>query len=223
MLVPPGPRQALPAAIAATRIVGVLRARTSMHLEAVAVALHEAGVTCIEVTLTTPGALAILPRLRELLGDSAEIGAGSVLTLADLEAATDQGATYTVAPCLDLGVLARAQELGTPHIPGAATPTEVVTAWTAGAPAVKVFPAAQLGGPAYVRALRDPLPDVLLVPTGGVTDAELVSYLSAGAVAVGVGSPLIGEALTNGPDEAFRARVTGFLSRLQDWKQTSDE
>jgi 2-dehydro-3-deoxyphosphogluconate aldolase / (4S)-4-hydroxy-2-oxoglutarate aldolase len=182
MPIPPGPRQALPAAITATRIVGVLRARTSAHLEAVALALYEAGVTCLEVTLTTPGALAIIPRLREVLGDS-----------------------------------------GTPHIPGAATPTEVVTAWTAGPPAVKEFPAAQLGGPAYVRALRDPLPEVLMVPTGGVTEAELVDYLAAGAVAVGVGSPLIGEAPAHGPDEAFRARVTGLLSRLQDWEQASDE
>jgi len=218
-----GTRQVLPRAIPATRIIAVLRAPVSTHLAEVAVALCEAGVTCIEVTLTTPDALASIQELRATLGDSAEIGAGSVLTLADLEAATDMGATYTLSPSLNLELLTRAHELGTPHIPGAATPTEVVTAWCAGAPAVKIFPAAQLGGPAYLRALRDPLPDVRLIPTGGVTDAQIGDYLDAGAVAVGVGSPLTRNALVDGPDEGFHARLALFLNGLRGRERATDE
>lgn len=218
-----GTRQVLPRAITATRIIAVLRAPVSTHLAEVAVALRDAGVTCIEVTLTTPDALAAIQKLRTTLGDSAEIGAGSVLTVADLEAAIDVGATYTLAPCLDLEVLARAQELRTPHVPGAATPTEIATAWNAGAPAVKVFPAAQLGGPAYLRAVRDPLPEVRLIPTGGVTHAHITDYLDAGAVAVGIGSPLTGRALIDGPDETFHARIITFMDRLRSRKDTTDE
>lgn len=210
------PRQVLPGAIARTRLIAVLRAPVSTHLAAVAVALSEAGVTCIEVTLTTPRALRLIAKLRSLLGDAAEIGAGTVLTVADLEGACAAGATYTLSPSLDLEILDRAQELGSPHIPGAATPTEVATAWRRGAAAVKLFPAAQLGGPSYVRALRDPLPEVHLVPTGGVKEAEVTDYLHAGAVAVGIGTPLTQDALVDGPDKQFQERVRRFVNAVRD-------
>jgi 2-dehydro-3-deoxyphosphogluconate aldolase / (4S)-4-hydroxy-2-oxoglutarate aldolase len=210
------PRQSLPGAIARTRLIAVLRAPVTTHLTAVAVALHEAGVTCIEVTLTTPNALTLVAELRGILGDSAEIGAGTVLTVGDLEGACAAGASYTLAPSLDLAVLDRAHDLGCPHIPGAATPTEVATAWAHGAAAVKVFPAAQLGGPSYLRALRDPLPQVHLIPTGGVNEVEMVHYLQSGAVAVGVGGPLTQRALIDGPDEEFHDRAKRFVELARD-------
>lgn len=209
------PRQALPGAIARTRLIAVLRAPVSTHLATVAVALSKAGITCIEVTLTTPRALRIIAELRGTLGDSAEIGAGTVLTVDDLEGAYAAGASYTLSPSLDLEVLDRAQELGRPHIPGAATPTEVATAWGRGAAAVKVFPASQLGGPSYLRALRDPLPQVRLIPTGGVNEAEVADYLRAGAVAVGVGTPLMQGALVDGPDKGFQDRVERFVNAVR--------
>jgi 2-dehydro-3-deoxyphosphogluconate aldolase/(4S)-4-hydroxy-2-oxoglutarate aldolase len=208
-------RPPLPAGVLRDRLIAVLRAPDSRYLVDVALALQDEGVGCIEVTLTTEGALKAIDALRSKLDASSALGAGSVLTVPDLEAAHSAGATYTLAPSLDLDVVARAHSLGAAHIPGAATPTEVLTAWRAGAAAVKVFPAAQLGGPGYLKALRGPLPQVQLIPTGGVGAEEVPSYLRAGAVAVGVGGPLIGGALLNGPDEAFRCRVRHFIKGMR--------
>jgi 2-dehydro-3-deoxyphosphogluconate aldolase/(4S)-4-hydroxy-2-oxoglutarate aldolase len=210
-----GPRQALPSAIARTRIIAVLRATASTHLASVAVALSEGGITCIEVTLTTPRALSVIEELRSTLGDSAEIGAGTVMTVADLDGAWAAGASYTLSPCVDREVLDRAQELGTPHIPGAATPTEVATAWKGGAAAVKVFPASQLGGPPFIRALRDPFPQIALIPTGGVSEAQVADYLRAGALAVGVGTPLMGDVLIGGPNQEFRDRIERLVGAVR--------
>ena len=210
-----GPRQALPGAIARTRIIAVLRATASTHLAAVAGALSEGGITCVEVTLTTPRALSVIEELRRTLGDSAEIGAGTVMSVADLDSAWAAGATYTLSPCLDREVLDRAQELGTPHIPGAATPTEVSMAWTAGAAAVKVFPASQLGGPGFIRALRDPFPEIALIPTGGVSEEQVADYLRAGVLAVGIGTPLMRDVLVDGPNQDFRDRVERFVGAVR--------
>lgn len=208
-------RPSLPAGVLRDRLIAVLRAPGGRYLVDVALALQEEGVGCIEVTLTTEGALEAIDALRSRLDASSALGAGSVLTVPDLEAAHSAGATYTLAPSLDLDVVARARALGAAHIPGAATPTEVLTAWRAGAAAVKVFPAAQLGGPGYLKALRGPLPQVKLIPTGGVGAEEVPAYLRAGAVAVGVGGPLIGDALLNGPDDAFRSRVRQFAKGIR--------
>jgi 2-dehydro-3-deoxyphosphogluconate aldolase/(4S)-4-hydroxy-2-oxoglutarate aldolase len=208
-------RLQLPGGVLNSRIIAVLRADASTHLVDVAVALEQEGITCIEVTLTTPGALEAIKALRSVLVEGSDLGAGSILSVDDLEAAHAAGATYTLAPSLDLEVISRAQELGIPHVPGAATPTEVLTAWRAGAAAVKVFPASQLGGPGYIKALRGPLPGVRLIPTGGVKAEEIEDYLQAGSIAVGVGSPLTGNALVNGADDAFRKRVRQFTTRFR--------
>lgn len=210
-------RLPLPPGVARDRIFAVLRAPDSTHLVDVALVLQEEGIGCIEVTLTTGGALESIQALRSRLDNgTCALGAGSVLSVNDLEAAHSAGATYTLAPSLDLEVLTRAHHLGIPHLPGAATPTEVLTAWQAGAAAVKVFPAAQLGGPGYLKALRGPLPHVKLIPTGGVGAEEIAPYLRAGAVAVGVGGPLIGRALLDGPDDTFRDRVRDFVRGIRD-------
>lgn len=210
-------RLPLPPRVLSDRIIAVLRAPDSTHLVDVALVLEREGIGCIEVTLTTAGALASVEALRSRLdSDASALGVGSVLSINDLEAAHSAGATYTLAPSLDLDVLSRGHQLGIPHIPGAATPTEVLTAWQAGAAAVKVFPAAQLGGPSFIKALRGPLPHVKLIPTGGVGAGEIGPYLRAGAVAVGVGGPLIGEALIDGPDDTFRDRVRDFVRGIRD-------
>jgi 2-dehydro-3-deoxyphosphogluconate aldolase/(4S)-4-hydroxy-2-oxoglutarate aldolase len=213
----PEHRPLLPALVARDRIIAVLRAPDSTYLIDVALALAEEGIGCIEVTLTTAGAIESIHTLRSRLdGDTCAVGAGSVLTVGDLEAAHSAGATYTLAPTLDLDVLSRAHQLGIAHVPGVATPTEALTAWRAGAAAVKVFPASQLGGPSYVKALLGPLPDIKLIPTGGVGPDDATSYLNAGAVAVGVGGSLTGDALINGPDDAFRNRVRHFVTGIRD-------
>jgi 2-dehydro-3-deoxyphosphogluconate aldolase / (4S)-4-hydroxy-2-oxoglutarate aldolase len=131
---------------------------------------------------------------------------GTVTTAAQAEHAADAGAKFLVCPGLCPGVVEVAAVRGIPCYPGAWTPSEVMTAWDSGATAVKLFPAAS-GGPAHLRRIRDPLPDVPLIPTGGVGLAEVREYLVSGAIAVGLGSPLIGDALEGGDLGALRARV----------------
>src|SRR5690349_21731584 len=155
--------------------------------------LIDEGIDLVEVSLTTAGALSVIRRAATGTGDAVGLGAGTVLTAADAQAALDAGASYLVTP----GIGAGAREglrLGVPVLVGALTPSEVITAVELGATAVKLFPAADMGGPSYLRALRAPFPDVPFVPVGGVDTGAVPLYLAAGATAVGVGSPLIGDA-----------------------------
>ena len=137
--------------------------------------------------------------MEELPGD-AVLGVGTVRSAADAEAAVAAGAAYLVAPDLQPEMVAFAVERGVPVVPGGLTPTEIAAAWAAGATAVKVFPVSAVGGPAYCKAVRAPLPEVPLVPTGGVGIDDIGAYLAAGAVAVGIGSPLLGDAGDPGGD-----------------------
>ena len=155
----------------------------------------------IEVTLTSRGALEAFGRLNGELPGDAVLGVGTVRSVGDAELAVEAGATYLVAPDFRPEVVALGGgERGLPVVPGALTPTEVAAAWAAGATAVKVFPVSAVGGPAYVKAVRAPLPEVPLVPTGGVGIDDIGAYLAAGAVAVGIGSPLLGDAGEPGGD-----------------------
>jgi 2-dehydro-3-deoxyphosphogluconate aldolase/(4S)-4-hydroxy-2-oxoglutarate aldolase len=191
--------------LAAVPLVAILRAAGAGRFLEVGRVLYEAGVRGIEVTLTSEGALEAFGRLREeLLGD-ALLGVGTVRSVADAELAVAAGAGYLVAPDLRPEVVGWAVERGLPVVPGALTPTEVAAAWAAGATAVKVFPVSAVGGPAYVKAVRAPLPEVPLVPTGGVGIDDIGDYLDAGAAAVGLGSPLLGDAGDPGGDLAALA------------------
>jgi 2-dehydro-3-deoxyphosphogluconate aldolase / (4S)-4-hydroxy-2-oxoglutarate aldolase len=180
--------------LAAVPLVAILRAAGAGRFLEVGRVLYEAGVRGIEVTLTSEGALEAFGRLREELPGDALLGVGTVRSVADAELAVAAGAGYLVAPDLRPEVVGWAVERGLPVVPGALTPTEVAAAWAAGATAVKVFPVSAVGGPAYVKALRAPLPEVPLVPTGGVGIDDIGAYLDAGAAAVGLGSPLFGDA-----------------------------
>jgi 2-dehydro-3-deoxyphosphogluconate aldolase / (4S)-4-hydroxy-2-oxoglutarate aldolase len=180
--------------LAAVPVVAILRAADAGRFLEVARVLYEGGVRAIEVTLTSRGALEAFGRLREELPGDALPGVGTVRSVADAERAAGVGATYLVAPDLRPEVVGWAVERGLPVVPGALTPTEVAAAWTAGATAVKVFPVSAVGGPAYLKAVRAPLPEVPLVPTGGVGIDDIGAYLAAGAAAVGLGSPLLGDA-----------------------------
>ncbi|MER6362709.1 bifunctional 4-hydroxy-2-oxoglutarate aldolase/2-dehydro-3-deoxy-phosphogluconate aldolase [Kitasatospora sp. NPDC001527] len=185
-------------------------------------ALAEGGISGIEVSLTTPDALRVIERARRALGDTALLGAGTVLTAADAARAAGAGARFLVTPA----VVATGQwdpsarEL--PVLMGALTPSEITTAMARGALAVKLFPAS-LGGPAYLRALRDPLPGVPFVPVGGVGLDEARAYLAAGAVTVGVGSPLVGDAARGGDLDALRARIARWRTALTEETALAEE
>lgn len=199
---------------AAGPTVAVLRGGTGEHLEAVVTTLVEAGVTAIEITTNTPRWREGIAWAAEHHGTRASIGVGTVLDVRQVDEAADAGAVFAVSSHLDPAVGTRVHERGLGWYPGAATPTEIVTAWRLGARAVKVFPVAQLGGPAYLRQVLAPLDFVDVVPTGGIGVEDAGEYLAAGAVAVGLGSPLVGDALTTGDLDGLRTRAERLVASL---------
>ncbi|MDF2743910.1 MAG: 2-dehydro-3-deoxyphosphogluconate aldolase [Actinomycetia bacterium] len=186
--------------LAVVPVVAILRAADAGRFLEVGRVLYEGGVRAIEVTLTSAGALDAFGRLAEELPGDAMLGVGTVRSAADAEAAVAAGAAYLVAPDFHPDMVAFAVQRGVPVVPGGLTPTEIAAAWAAGATAVKVFPVSAVGGPAYLRAVGAPLPEVPLVPTGGVGLGDIGAYLAAGAAAVGIGSPLLGDAGDPGGD-----------------------
>src|SRR5919107_5628048 len=164
------------AAIVRSGVVAVLRAPTADSFAAVADVLIEAGITAIEVTLTSRGAVGALAGLRRQLPPEAVVGAGTVLTTAEAKAAVDAGAAFLVSPVLELSL----RSFGVPFYPGGLTPTEIFQAARSGAPMVKLFPAAAVG-PRYIKDLHGPLPDVRIMPTGGIAIDDIPAWLSAGA------------------------------------------
>lgn len=169
-------------------VVAVIRAPSADAAVAMSHALVRGGVTGVEVTFSTPGAAGAIARIaREL--PSTLIGAGTVMGLGELAEACDAGAKFLVSPHFDPELLEAAQKRRVPYLPGSLTPTEIVRAWKAGAACVKLFPGSAVG-PGYVKAIRGPLPDVPLMPTGGVDEKNLVDWLKAGVVAVGMGGAL---------------------------------
>jgi 2-dehydro-3-deoxyphosphogluconate aldolase / (4S)-4-hydroxy-2-oxoglutarate aldolase len=171
-------------------IVAVVRAPDPAGLVGVIRALAAGGVTVAEVTLTVPNALEVIREAKEALGDSVLLGAGTVLDPETCRAALLAGAEFIVAPTLDLEVIRLCRRYDKLVMPGAFTPTEVLTAWEAGADVVKVFPA-EVVGPAFFKALRGPLPQVRLMPTGGVDLNTAADFLKAGACCLGIGSQLV--------------------------------
>jgi len=169
-------------------VVAVIRAPSADAAVAMSHALVRGGVTGVEVTFTTPGAADAIARIRKELPD-ALVGAGTVLASGELTAACDAGAKFLVSPHFDPELLEQARARSVPYLPGALTPTEIVRAWKAGAACVKLFPGSAVG-PGYVKAIRGPLPDVPLMPTGGVDEKNLVEWLKAGVIAVGMGGAL---------------------------------
>lgn len=170
-------------------LVGILRGFTCEAAVNGASAAAEGGLTTIEVTLNTVGAVEQIRQLRAALGDSANVGAGTVCSVEDVDVAIGGGATFIVTPVVDAEVIQACRAADLPVFVGAMTPTEMFQAWRLGATMVKVFPADILG-PAYLSSLRGPLPQIPLMPTGGVTVENLSEYHCAGAVAFGIGGPL---------------------------------
>ena len=180
-----------------TGVVAVIRADSGEQLVNVCRALCAGGVAACEITLTTPGALEAIAQASRTLGDEALVGAGSVLDAATARAAILAGARFIFSPVLNLEVIEMAHRYDCVAVPGALTPTEILSAWSAGADVVKVFPANHFG-PQYFKDLHGPMPQVKLTPTGGVDLSTAGDWIRAGAVAVGVGSALVKKDLIAG-------------------------
>ena len=197
-------------------VVPVVRAPSATLALRAAEAVLAGGVSVFEITMTVPDAPAVIRALVARFGARAVVGAGTVLDGPTAEACIDAGAAFIVSPGLDLGTIAAAHGRGVPMMPGALTPTEVIAAWRAGADLVKIFPAAAVGGPSYLRALRGPLPQVKLMPTGGVNATTAGEYIAAGAAALGVGSELVDlVALAAGQDALLTERARALMTAVR--------
>jgi 2-dehydro-3-deoxyphosphogluconate aldolase/(4S)-4-hydroxy-2-oxoglutarate aldolase len=197
-------------------LIPVIRADSADAAIAVVDALAEAGLVIAEITMTVPGAIGAIEAVSKRFADRVLVGAGTVTDADTATRAVDAGAEFIVSPCLVPEVIDAARRLDAAVLPGALTPTEIFAAHSAGADMVKVFPAQNLGGASYLRALRGPFPDIPLVPTGGVTLDNVREMFDAGAVAVGVGSELISkEALARRDYAAIGALAKKFLAAVR--------
>jgi 2-dehydro-3-deoxyphosphogluconate aldolase/(4S)-4-hydroxy-2-oxoglutarate aldolase len=195
-----------------TGVLPIVRTDTAAVALDAARAIRRAGLAALEITMTVPGALSAIEKLAEELGDEVAVGAGSVLDAETARACILAGAEFFVTPCLSIPTIELCRRYGKVVIPGALTPTEVLTAWEAGADLVKVFPCGNMGGPSYIQALKAPLPQVLLVPTGGVRLDNTADFFKAGATAVAVGSEICDKAaLAAGRFELIEERARQFV------------
>ena len=195
-------------------LVAILRSSSSEQLASVARALFEGGIDVIEVTLTVPRALEIIAEVRRDLGSQVLLGAGSVLDAETARAAILAGAECIVSPVVRHDVIQLCRRYGKVVMPGAFTPTEVLTAWEAGADVVKIFPA-EVGGPAYLKALAAPLPQIRMMPTGGVNLDTIEAFFRAGACAVGLGSALVDQqAIRSGNMQSLRDLASQYVEAV---------
>jgi 2-dehydro-3-deoxyphosphogluconate aldolase/(4S)-4-hydroxy-2-oxoglutarate aldolase len=205
-----------------TGVLAILRARSSELLLAAADALQRGGVRVVEVSLTTPGALDVVAAAVQRYGQDLLFGVGTVLDVAAAEAAIQAGAGLIVAPVVDLEVIAFCNRAGIPVIPGCYTPTEMFTAWRSGADMIKLFPAS-LGGPELIRTLLAPLPQLEIVPVGGVTLQNAAEFIRKGAAALGVGSGLVSQALLDTGDfDEIARRAAAFIAAVKSGRGTTD-
>lgn len=203
-------RPSLPERTAAARLIVVIRGERADQYAPVLETLAGAGIRSVELTLSTPGTLDELPTLLERFGDRLDIGIGTVTDPDDLRLAAERGAHYIVTPITRADLLDAASDAGIAIVPGGLTPSELHAGWAAGAAAVKVFPASVVG-PGYVSDLRGPFPGIRVIPSGGVDLEAAGAWLRAGAEAVSVGGPLLGDALRGGSLDALADRAAQFV------------
>jgi 2-dehydro-3-deoxyphosphogluconate aldolase/(4S)-4-hydroxy-2-oxoglutarate aldolase len=172
-------------------IIPVVRAPSGDDALRVIDALREGGIDVIELTMTVPGAVKLIEELARRYGESVVLGAGTVLDSETARACILAGAAFVVSPMIDETIITNCRTYGVPVLPGGLTPTEIVRAWRAGADMVKVFPCSALGGASYIKSLKAPLPQIELVPTGGVSLTTVGEFIKAGAIAVGAGADLV--------------------------------
>jgi 2-dehydro-3-deoxyphosphogluconate aldolase / (4S)-4-hydroxy-2-oxoglutarate aldolase len=197
-------------------IIPVVRASSAEEAFQAVEAIKAGGLPILEITMTVPGAVRVIEKIDDYYGDQVLVGAGTVL---DAETARDcirAGAQFVVSPALNLETIACCREAGIAIIPGALTPTEIVQAWSAGADLVKVFPCGAMGGASYIKSLRAPLPQIDLIPTGGVSLATAASFIEAGAAALGVGADLVDiQALRAGNTEKITASTRAYIEAVK--------
>jgi 2-dehydro-3-deoxyphosphogluconate aldolase/(4S)-4-hydroxy-2-oxoglutarate aldolase len=203
-------------------IIPVLRARNAGQAHAVVQAMLAGGVTVVEVTMTVPGAVELLSELKNEYGAKLLLGSGTVTTGDQAEATIEAGAEFVVSPSFHRDVIAVTKAHKKLSIPGALTPTEVITAWNAGADYVKIFPCSAMGGASYLKSLLAPFPHLKLIPTGGVTHHTAASFLEAGALALGVGSDLVNlAAIDQGAPEVITAAARAYLKVIADFRNSA--
>jgi len=192
-------------------IVPIVRVDSAEQALNAARAVLAGGIPVLEVTMTVPGALRVLEKLADETGDQMTLGAGTVLDPETARASMLAGAQFFVSPAVDLATIEICKRYSKAAVPGAFTPTEVLAAWNAGADLVKIFPVENAGGPSYIKALKAPLPQVLMAPTGGVTLDNAADYLRAGASVVAVGSELVSrKAVAAGDYAGIEAKARRF-------------
>jgi 2-dehydro-3-deoxyphosphogluconate aldolase/(4S)-4-hydroxy-2-oxoglutarate aldolase len=210
-------KQEVAARIVQTGIVPVVRASSADQALAAAEAVCAGGVPIVEVAMTVPGALEVIAKLAKTVGQEVLLGAGTVLNPASARRCIDAGAQFLISPGFDLETVTFAAGQGVLMIAGALTPTEVITAWNAGSDLVKVFPCGPVGGASYIKALRAPLPDIPLVPTGGVNLNTAADFIRAGAAALGIGGELISAAgLKAGNTRAITEAARQYVAIVQE-------
>ena len=202
-----------------TGVIAIMRAQSSEQLITAADAIKAGGVKVIEVTMTTPGALSVIEAAKARYGEDVLFGAGSVLDPETGRAAILAGADFVVAPTLNLDLIALCKRYSIPVMPGCATPTEALTAWEAGADMIKLFPAS-FGGAALVKAILAPLPQLEIVPVGGVNLETAADFIRNGAAALGVGSSLVNQKLLDSGDlDEMTQRAQAFIREVQNGRK----
>jgi len=200
-------------------LVPVLRATSAKEAMTIADAIIAGGVTVLEITMTVPGAIQVIEQLVQHHGDKLLVGAGTVLDAETARGCLLAGAQFVVSPALDVRTIELCRRYGVPVMPGALTPTEIVTAWQAGADVVKVFPCSALGGAKYLKALQGPLPQIQLIPTGGVSLSTAEEFLAAGAFALGVGSDLVdAKAAAEGRTDVITENARKYIGIVQKFR-----
>lgn len=206
-------REQIQQTIVGTGIMAVVRATSVEAALQAAEAVSRGGIAVVEITMTVPNAIRVMEKVAERLHGQVLLGAGTVLDPETARAAILAGAEFIVAPSLNLKTIEMAHRYSKVVLPGALTPTEVLAAWEAGADFVKIFPAGNVGGPKYIKALKAPFPQISLVPTGGVNLETAADFLAAGASALGVGGELVdAKALAAGRVEVIEENARKFLA-----------
>jgi|SRR5215813_2328693 len=197
-------------------VIPVVRASSADEAIQIVEAIKAGGLPLLEITMTVPGAITVIAELTKRFADDAIVGAGTVLEPEIARACITEGAQFIVSPSLNLETIAVCRELEVTVMPGALTPTEIVTAWNAGADFVKVFPAGSVGGASYIKSLKAPLPQIKLIPTGGVTLATAAAFIEAGAAAIGVGADLVDlKAIRAGQPEKITKAAHAYIQAVQ--------
>jgi 2-dehydro-3-deoxyphosphogluconate aldolase / (4S)-4-hydroxy-2-oxoglutarate aldolase len=210
-------KQDVLARIAQIGLMPVVRAQSADEAMRVVDAIREGGVTVLEITMTVPGALGVMEEVTRRFGADVVLGAGTVLDGETARACILAGAQFVVSPALNLATIEVCRRYSIAVIPGALTPTEVVSAWTAGADVVKVFPCGALGGASYIKSLKAPLPHIEMIPTGGVSVKTAADFIKAGSLALGVGADLVDtKAIRDGNARAVTDKAREYVRVVQE-------